>query len=197
MILRYCQAKGNRIFSQDNGKSYNKFRFTSLREARLATIKLIDSTEDIFRSTSLRRGQTFVSIKPVMQIILNKKGNVQSNLHKALSIIVCGYPIPVKGIHKIRMHYMVFPFISLVRFPAGSQPPDQYIHIKQLHLLMLKKQKLLLFEGICRNSLQYPSAFPTMNFISLGHMLLSIAFQQEIDYSGVIGFTAGTANVSE
>ena len=35
---------------------YKPFRSTSLREARLATIKLIDSTEDIFRSTSLRRG---------------------------------------------------------------------------------------------------------------------------------------------
>ena len=36
---------------------YKPFRSTSLREARLATIKLIDSTEDIFRSTSLREAR--------------------------------------------------------------------------------------------------------------------------------------------
>ena len=38
---------------------YKPFRSTSLREARLATIKLIDSTEDIFRSTSLREARQF------------------------------------------------------------------------------------------------------------------------------------------
>lgn len=119
--------------------------------------------------------------KPVdfyLHIILH----IPSNLHKALSIIVCGYPIPVKGIHKIRMHYMVFPFISLVRFPAGSQPPDQYIHIKQLHLLMLKKQKLLLFEGICRkqpaisfcfsnHEFHFPGAYAFIHCISAGNRL--------------------------
>ena len=36
---------------------YKPFRSTRLREARLATIKLIDSTEDIFRSTSLREAR--------------------------------------------------------------------------------------------------------------------------------------------